>query len=150
MGAILDYIRHRKKEDETSRLSQRRWDMYHVLSSTGCALLIGLVVGICLRFYSEWFILEPHFKIPLCETSLGELISTLDKNAEGVALLVILGCVGILLVVFWTERRRLMTNYRPLLEAFIRREIREVGEELAVVFPDYFQQQQPIKLKEKT
>lgn len=134
-NTILDYIRHRKSKGEIAKLAKRRWDMYHVLMSTFCALVIGLLVGIGLRIYFEWFIFDPLFKIPLEAYAL----TPLSENAEAVALLTIYVCVMFLLVVFRIGSLSLMTNYRPLLEALIRLELGEVGrEELAKVFPDYF------------
>ena len=125
---VMDFILHQNKEDMKAKISQRRWDVYHTLSSTLYSMVIGLLVGIGLRIYYEWFLIEPIFEISFFT----------GIRAQEVELIAIIIFTVILVVVFWLGRKRLMRNYYPLLEAFLRYEIKQVGEELAIAFPEYF------------
>jgi len=130
LEAILDYIRHRETKEELSKYAERRWDMYHVLSSTWYALAIGFGVGWAFRSYYQ-------FSVFACApaTHWAEFL------AEYFAQLFILLCFAVLWLAIYFGRNRLMTNYYPMLKALIRHELDEVEEELPTVFPDFFEPQ---------
>jgi len=128
MEAILDYIRHRETKEEISKYAERRWDMYHVLSSTFYSLATGFGVGWAFRGYYQ-------FSIFAC----APVTFSAEFLAELFAQLFILFCVVALLLTIYYGRKRLMTNYYPTLKAFIRHELGEMGKELPKVFPDFFE-----------
>jgi len=150
--AILDYINHRGIENEISRYRKRRWDMYHVLSSTLLSLFIGLGVGIGLRMYYERYLFNNSLES--MRQTLRSTLSSLEaflNNPEAVAFLAILICWLILLIAFVMGIHEILTNYRPVLDAFILHEfeVAKAGEDLVKVFPEYFPSEAPTNAERK-
>ena len=151
IGAIFEYImRVDEKEsvEEKKRfleLATRRWDMYHTLSSTFHTLWIALAVGIGCRIYFEYFLLEPLFSIPIFSNTLQVLNSASSlNNAEAVALMLVFMGVCVLLIVFRHVRQKLLTEYCPLLKAFVIKSMRAcTKKEIREVFPDFPTKNQP-------
>lgn len=121
--AVLDYIVLQQEEKTILKYTERRWDMYHVLSSTYHTIWIGAVFGGILRLYYQFSLFNGFLSI----TSL----------AEHVALVSIFVLTLLLLLLVGRGRRMLMTEYRPIFEAFVRHS--EVSEKnLRKVLPDFF------------
>ncbi len=51
----VDYVSHSKVDKDTLILAERRWDMYHILSSSIYALCLSLAFGIAFRLYFQLF-----------------------------------------------------------------------------------------------
>lgn len=115
--AICDYIVYSEKEKKLISMINRRWDVYHTLSSILLALVIGTGVGIGFRIYYEVFLFNASFSI----------LSNAEAVAEAVALTFVFICVGFLVFVIWRGRQRIITEYCPLLKIIFRRS--EVTEE---------------------
>lgn len=132
-GAVLDFTIH-LGEDNFLAYAWRRWDMYHLLSSTYDTLLIGLFVGIICRINFEF----SHFG-----SSLRFVLGTLENHlcwvsAEAFVLLLIFICVVILLMVFKKGSQQHIDNYRPMFEALIRNSISRNEKRIKKAFPRYF------------
>ena len=130
MGAVLNYIIFCGGQKTMLDYVQRRWDMYHTLSSTYHTLWLGLVVGILFRIYSEFFVFHLSFL---------ELIRNLDfwKTYETCFLVSIFVCVIGLLVLFRKGIKTLMTEYQPIYKAMFK-SICLDNLQLKDVFADYF------------
>lgn len=121
--SAMDYADHTKIErdhKELLTLAERRWDMFHTLSSTLLSLGLGLVVGLIIRFY---FLL---CLVPTPYFSLAELIS----------LELIIGGIVILICLIYRGRTWTLQMAASLTEAIVRRfpinfnELRRVFPEL--------------------
>jgi len=132
MEAILDLTLFLEKEKKLLELVWRRWDIYHVLSSTYHTLWIGLIVGMGLRVYFQELVYKDSVL-----NYLGKL-TVIFQNAESLALLLVFAGVVILLLLFRKERQNLMVRYQPLHEALVRRSMDNNKGELMQAFPDYF------------
>lgn len=124
IGYVFEYIIRIDKESKFFDTAGRRWDMYHVFSSTMLALIIGAVVGLFCRFYFEIFLFGASFSI-------------VQGTAEAAALTFIFVGWGFLLWVLAKRKQRLLADYCPLLKAIILRS-RVGSKEIERVFPEYF------------
>jgi len=126
IGWVFEYIIRRDKEEKFFEYATRRWDMYHVFSSTRYALIIGAVVGLFCRFYCEIVLFGCSFSI-----------------VQGMAEVVALGFrflgLAFLFVVLSQQRKRLLSDYCPFLRAIILKSKVE-KEEVKEVFPHYFKE----------
>lgn len=129
--AISDYIFHRESEVFLG-IIYRRWDFYHVLSSTLITLPIGLAVAIGCRIYAEIFLFKATFGLPSFEVLLQRI-----TGGEAVALMIIFVFVCFFVLLFHKIRRRFIVEYSPMVEAVIlKTEVKK--RELQKVFPKYF------------
>jgi len=109
----VDYVGHSEVNEKLLTLAERRWDMYHILSSTFWSLGIGLVVGIMGRLYFEVFL-------------FGSSFSMLSKSAraaacpEGLGFIFVAGCVAFLLFFLCRGRQWSASLCASLHEARIR------------------------------
>ena len=62
IGAVLDYVFNLYKPTEL-RIAERKWDMYHLLSTAMLTLIIKWSLGIFFRLYSEAFLFHLSFSI---------------------------------------------------------------------------------------
>lgn len=108
----VDYVNHSKVHKKLLTLAERRWDMYHLLSSTFHALWIGLVAGIISRLYFEIFLFESSFSI-LSTPSAG-------ARAEALGFIFMVGCVAFLLFFLYRGRQWIQSLCASLHEARIR------------------------------
>lgn len=63
---ICDYVIHSNKEEKIFRYVERRWDMYHLLSSEWYTLIVGSILGIFYRVLSHFVLFKspvPSFRI---------------------------------------------------------------------------------------
>lgn len=98
--SVLDYVAHSNADEKILALAERRWDMYHILSSTHHTLRIGIVTAIICRFlFCEYFLVEP-----LRGFSFPNSMLTLLENPEFWILISIF--VGIAFLLFFTEKSR--------------------------------------------
>lgn len=124
-GAVLDFAIYLLKKKELLEYAWRRWDIYHLLSSTYCSVGIGLVSGVILRVLF--------------------LISYSFTTVESVLLAPIITCVFFWLVFTRRSRSDIMFRYRPMFEALLRYSISDSENEKALkkVFSDRFNKETP-------
>jgi len=138
MGAILNYLIYTQKNKTILGYLQRRWDIYHTLSSTYHALWLGLIVGIFFRIcFWIYFVLHISFLELILSSPELTLIADFCKTYEFCYLLFI--CVGVILLLglFYKGRQTLMTEYQPIYNAiFINIDFK--NGDLKYVFQDYF------------
>lgn len=126
IGYVFEYIIRRDEDDKFFDVASRRWDMYHVFSSTILALIVGAVVGLLCRFYCEIFLFGASFSI---------VQGNAKAMAEAIALLLVFAGWGLLLWVLAIQKQRLLADYCPLLKAIILKS-KVTKEELEEVFPE--------------
>lgn len=129
--AFLDLTCFLEKEDRVLKMVNRRWDIYHVLSSVIHSLWIGLGSGLVCRVFVEFL---------LHRTNLFDL----SFNAETFFCVAAIVIVIILMVFFDRGRRVVAEGYYPLHEALVRRSLSKNIPELSKAFPSLF----PTKKKE--
>lgn len=130
--AAFDYVSHLEIKEKLLILAERRWDMYHILSSTYHTLWIASLVGLLCRIYYEYFLLKPHYEI-----SYQKLVSILSNNVEPIALISTFAGVVFLIWILRKERKWMFTQIAALLSARIRSsKVRR--HELRKAFPDLF------------
>lgn len=103
----MDFADHTKIDKDHKALltlAERRWDMFHTLSSTLIALVLGLVIGVSARFY---------FLLCLVPTPCFSL-------AELLALEAIIGSVIILMCLIYRGRIWTRQMSADLTEAIVR------------------------------
>lgn len=133
---MSDYILlHSKKHEEKTfsklwRYSERKWDMYHVLSSTFIALQIAYALGIALRIYYEMSLFESPFTIYENQGLLAELLAQVFFFFSVIFLSLIIKR-GI---------RNLETEYCRTLTAIIRTAKIEDEEDFKKVFQEYLEE----------
>ena len=130
IGAVSDYILFRKEKKEIVLYLHSRWDMYHIFNSTSCTLIMGLIVGFCLRLYYWIFLFHGSISI----------YCNMGFFAEFFAQLFIVGLVVLLTLLFQCQSHTLMINLCPMLKAYIIdgiAQFKDVEVELHRVFPDY-------------
>jgi len=128
----MDYVVHtkiRKDHKELLTLAERRWDMFHTLSSTLLALILGLETAIIMRFYF-WI-------IPFRE----EIIVLTPENIVSSEFLVLsLISISIFILVYLVDKGRIWTRQMSadLDEAIIRRKPINKAK-LRTVFPQLYE-----------
>jgi hypothetical protein len=106
----LDYVVHSKVDKNLLTLAERRWDMYHILSSTLLALCVAGIAGMAFRVY---------YQISFFEGSFSSL-STAEAQTEAVALIFTTISVVFLLIFLWRGRKWILAMSASLHEARIR------------------------------
>jgi len=129
--AVIDYISYSCAEEKVLTLSERRWDMYHTLSSTICSLGIGVVVGILCRIYCEFTVFNASFLI-LCNAA---------AKAEAGALIGIFVIVVFLIFILWKAKHWIAIMSASLYEARIRSS-GVTPDKLKKAFPDFFREKE--------
>jgi len=128
--AILDFTMFLEEDKELLRLVWRRWDIYHILSSTSCTIIVSLIAGIGIRLYLFAFGLFP-----------------IANNAFGCAELTASILVGVsavvLLLVFRSLKNNIVTKYYPLHKALVTRNLSKNKKSLQEAFPEYFGEAKP-------
>lgn len=130
--AVFDYISHsvEKGKETLFRFETRRWDMYHLLSSTSWTLWIASAVGMLLRIYYEYFFFEPFHEIPFQNFNVNPI-----QNAEFAALIVIFASAGFFYFLLREGRHRIISEYVCITEARVRHSEVE-PEEIREAFPN--------------
>lgn len=106
--SVFDYVTHSRVEKNVLTLAERRWDMYHILSSTYYTLWIAILVGIICRFYYEWTVFNCSFPFHM------------EAMPEFVAVGGLLGGIMILIFFLWSEKKWIAIIMASLYEARIR------------------------------
>lgn len=129
--AVFDYLSHSVQEEEENlfEFQTRRWDMYHLLSSTYHTLWIGVAIALPLRLYLEYFFVQPLYEIPF----QGIIWNPLE-NAELVALVAIFVIVASLTVILTRGKQRIITEYTNITEARIR-SCEVTPDQIKIAFP---------------
>lgn len=127
---VYDYISHSEKKEKEALFaySERRWDLYTLLSSTMWSLGIGLIVGIFCRIFFEYFLFESLFSIPLPDS---------NSIAELFALLSIFASVILLMFILLGGRQWVIFEYSAIAEARIR-DSKAKRAHIRKAFPDIF------------
>lgn len=136
LGLVLDYIILQADEngDKLWKYSERRWDMYHVLSSVYTALIIAYVTGACVRVYFEVF---------LFQSSILRLLNAFCSNFWSVfgpelfAQLFFFAGFGILLWFVKVGKDNITEEYNRIIEAIVHSSSVE-RDKLRQVFPNWF------------
>ena len=82
----IDYVMRSKIDESIKAIltaAERRWDMFHTLTSTYLALLSGLVIGLLSRFLPLFL---AYFSIPYIESSPSELLFLLFLTGSVISL----------------------------------------------------------------
>jgi len=128
VSAILDFLLLKTDSEKFWKYAQRRWDMFHVFSSTLVTMIIAYILGIILRIYYEFSIFQGSFKV--CNTGfLAEV---------GAQVFVLLCVITLVLLILWA-RGYVFDEYVFILNALI--EDPELNKELLKAFPDYFKKE---------
>jgi len=130
--AALDYVSHLETKSMLLILAERKWDMYHILSSTYYTLWIASVVGLVCRFCYEHYVLKPTYDI-----SLQSLIMSLSNNLESIILTLTLVVMIIWILLFRTTRKWILKQLVALAVARIRSS-KVSRHELMNAFPNLF------------
>lgn len=125
--AVLDYVTHYDADKGVLGLSQRRWDMYHVLSSTSYSMGIAVGAGIICRIILEFTVFNGAFSI----------ICNVAALIEAVVLAFLLALVTFLLLVLRKQRRWMRKSCAYIHEARIRN-CKLKKDDLKKAFPDIF------------
>jgi hypothetical protein len=129
----LDYVCHFCVDEKLVKVGERRWDIYHVLSSAFHTLWIGLIVGIAIRLYYGIYLFSRHIQIKnlkhffdtylydgICY-ALNEIAKNhLTAQAEFVSFIGIVFITALMLLILWFSRRWTLTFSASLHEAIIR------------------------------
>jgi len=162
LSAISDYMLSTSCKKEMLDYIRRRWDMYHVLSSTHQTMWISLIIGIFLRFFYELTLFNASFVsfifdfvnlvVRLFPSSYTELEARLfaigelfQSHSEILVLMIIVLAIFFMLWIFKKVRHELMTKYCPVLEAAIR-SAKISNKELTEAFPSFFNRIQQYEL----
>lgn len=130
--AVYGYIIHSKREKGVHIYTERRWDIYHLLSSELYTLLIGAVLGLICRVFLEVFLFKVYFSF-----TFHDFFSFL-KYSEFWVLLFIFVSVVFLLFLLQRGRDWVITEYDALSEAAIK-ESKVTKAKLREIFPpDFF------------
>jgi hypothetical protein len=123
--SILDFTLFLEENKELLRLVWRRWDIYHVLSSTSCTIIVSLIAGVGIRIYLFVF----GF-FPIANNTLGfaELAASILVGVTAV----------VLLLVFRSLANNIVTKYYPLHKALVTRNLSKNQKSLHEAFPEYF------------
>lgn len=125
--AVLDYVTHYNADKGVLTLSQRRWDMYHVLSSIFCSLCLAVVAGIVCRIFCEFTVFNGHFST----------IFNVTASAETVVLAFLFVIVAFLLFILRKQIKWVKESSAYIHEARIRScKLRK--DDLERAFPDIF------------
>lgn len=136
----IDYITHSRAEKNVLTLSERRWALYHILSSTVCSLLLGAIAGTIYRIYFEFTVFNGYFLIK--RILHGEFIPEAAKvaaTAESGPLICIFVIVVFLSFILWVQKKWIATMCASLHEARIRSSM-VTQRELKEAFPDLFEE----------
>jgi len=142
--AFYDYVSHseEKEREKLFSYSERRWDMYHLLSSTLWALKIGLVVGIFWRFFSEFFLLKPLFSTFFLDLISGPFIENAERwgllVTELMVLISIFVSAGLLICILPKAVRWTIFEYAAVAKARIRSTKVCARNEIKKAFSDVF------------
>jgi len=133
LSAVLDYMLLFEKDKNKWGYCQRKWDIYHIMSTTLVSLIFGVGVGLILRtilslyFFGgislSWF---PKSSIPI-QTDFLFFVFTLIN-------------VFSFTVIIYFVRRQIFNEYNRMLRIFIVRMgcNKEFIKELNAAFPGYF------------
>ena len=146
LSHILDYIilttqggkGKERAEDRLWSYAERKWDMYHVFSSTRLALILGFGLGTTFRIYYELFIFGT-FQL-LQDSALSDKVALPEFWAYSFLLLSFV----ILVILIQTVRHNVEGEYCDTLE-FIVRNCEPCAQDMRRAFPEYFE-----KVKENT
>jgi hypothetical protein len=137
MSAVLDYRVLWEKDDRYWGYFQRRWDIYHTLSSTLVSFVLGLLVGSVTRVIVE------------CIFAMKESIwkpwqfQTLTTEAKIDVLLMaftVISAVALALFI-WRGKRQVFNEYDKVLDLLIRSSTPEFKASLQEAFRDFFNEQ---------
>lgn len=134
--SVLDYVSHSCSDEKVLALAERRWDMYHILSSTYLTLGIGVVTAILCRFYYEWTVFN-------CSFLILNISSPFHAKAwtELVAVVGLLAGIAFLLFFLHRGRQWITISMSSLYEARIRTS-NVKKDDLEKAFPDIFKKHQ--------
>lgn len=107
----FDHIVQSKKNRELNPFAARRWDMYHLLSSTYYTLWIALGLGVLFRIYYEFH---------LFRTPIPEIVCNSLKQGELIALMFIILSIAYLLCILRKGRQNIATEYALTMEMRVR------------------------------
>lgn len=132
---IFDYVvltapGNRGKEGAEGRLwgyAERKWDMYHVFSSTLLSLSLGFGIGTAFRIYYEFSIFRAFQLFRDCAIALPELWAYIFLLLSFITLTILIRAV----------RRNVEHEYCDTLR-FIARHCQPKAEDLQRTFPEYF------------
>lgn len=135
--AAYDYIIHSEKNVRLSNYIDRRWDMYHLLSSEFFALIISSISGVFCRVLFQF--LPFKFALPTFQDILDYWNTSFGKGdfwqRELWILLILFILVAVLGYLLLKGRKWVITQHSDLSEAVIRRsDVKQ--EDLAEAFPD--------------
>lgn len=127
---IFDYVAlttkgEKQTEDRFWKYGERKYDMFHVLSSTLLSLILGFVLGTAIRLYYQFFIFDARFIID--EVVLPELCAYIFLLVSFVSLIFLIRSV----------RRNVEDEYCKSLIS-IARHCKPNVDDLRRAFPDYF------------
>ena len=127
LHTAVDYVSHYKADKKILKMAERRWDIYHTLSSTENALWMGLLFGSIIRiFYHLLFVrtFEINFDNSLAK---GQLVS----------LIVIIVIIILLFIILEMQKKWLLKISAHLHKTrIIHSNLKE--DKLAEIFPDLY------------
>jgi hypothetical protein len=134
---IFDYIilNGDKQGDKLWKYAERRWDIYHVLSSTCLALIISYIIGVFVRIYFEIFIFQSSV-LTLINAFSWDFLSG-SYGAEFFAQIFFLICMIISLAFVQKGRENIIEEYSRIVEAVVHHSHIE-RERLRAIFPSCF------------
>lgn len=114
----MDYVTHVEVRENLLAMAERRWDVYHVLSSTFHTLWIGVVTGIVGRVYCQFFLFNWAFPTAITQEMLAEVIAWIGIGVGVVSFLWILneGRQSILTLSAALHEARVRTSEVTLVE----------------------------------
>ncbi len=140
--AVTDFLFNisAEKNQQFVRYSERRWDMYLLMSSLLWSLGVGTFSAVAVRAYFEIV----FFKNPLAMERLNfvEFAKWVQSINRIEPLTWIFAAIAILVLarVLLGQRHRIMMAYHPMLEGFLRYAAQDTHYKagLAQAFPEYF------------
>jgi len=131
--AVLDFIIYLHKDDKFLDYAQRRWDMYHLLSSTCWTLEVSLIIA----YFCRILLVLRAFLISRGAFSIDWYIVGTELSLVLYFSILLL----FLLCVLRKMRQTFVTNYYPMFEALVTdvMEDKEKQRRVKRAFPNFFQ-----------
>jgi hypothetical protein len=139
LSAILDFIVLNEKDKRYWEYFQRRWDLFHTLSSILVSVLLGLGAASFLRFFIELlFGIQQGFWMTLLNSLQGASLS-LPSKIDLLIMIFTVASVAVVALLLRYLRKQAFNEYHFMLEAVIRADASRLKPMLHQAFPESFE-----------